>query len=109
MWKYVRRYLPYALIAAVFMVGEVLMDLLQPEIMSRIVDEGVLGVGNGGAGDMGTICGVYAPSLQSEAIDVIAGESAGNLAAVVALMLAVYLVYGLCQLVHGLLSAKISQ
>ena len=43
MWKYVRRYLHFAVIAAVFMVGEVLMDLLQPEIMSRIVDEGVLG------------------------------------------------------------------
>ncbi len=28
------------------------MDLLQPEIMSRIVDDGVLGVNNGGSGDM---------------------------------------------------------
>ena len=44
MWKYVKRYLLFAIIAALFMVGEVLMDLLQPEIMSRIVDEGVLGV-----------------------------------------------------------------
>ena len=42
MWKYIRPYLHLALIAALFMVGEVLMDLLQPEIMSRIVDEGVL-------------------------------------------------------------------
>ena len=52
MWKYVRRYLHFAVIAAVFMVGEVLMDLLQPEIMRRIVDEGVLGLQTDGVGDM---------------------------------------------------------
>ena len=52
MWKYVRRYLHFAVIAAAFMVGEVLMDLLQPEIMSRIVDEGVLGLQTDGVGDM---------------------------------------------------------
>lgn len=52
MWTYVKKYLHFAVIAAAFMVGEVLMDLLQPEIMSRIVDEGVLGVGNNGVGDL---------------------------------------------------------
>lgn len=52
MWKYIKRYLPFAILAALFMVGEVLMDLLQPEIMSRIVDEGVLGINTGGMGDM---------------------------------------------------------
>lgn len=52
MWKYVKKYLPYAILAAVFMVGEVLMDLIQPGIMSQIVDEGVLGISNGGVGDM---------------------------------------------------------
>lgn len=41
MWKYVRRYLHFAVIAAAFMVCEVLMDLLQSEIMSAIVDDGV--------------------------------------------------------------------
>lgn len=55
MWKYVKRYLPYAILAAACMVGEVLMDLLQPEIMSRIVDEGVLGLENGGVGDLNLI------------------------------------------------------
>ena len=55
MWKYVKRYLLFAIIAALFMVGEVLMDLLQPEIMSRIVDEGVLGVHQNGIGDMNLI------------------------------------------------------
>lgn len=52
MWKYIKRYLPYGILAAIFMVGEVLMDLLQPEIMSEIVDDGVLGVSSGGVGDM---------------------------------------------------------
>lgn len=52
MWKYIKRYLPYGILAAMFMVGEVLMDLLQPEIMSEIVDDGVLGVSSGGVGDM---------------------------------------------------------
>lgn len=55
MWKYIRQYLPYAVLAAMFMVGEVMMDLIQPSIMSRIVDEGVLGVNNGGVGDMNVI------------------------------------------------------
>lgn len=40
MWKYIKRYLPFAVVAGLFMVGEVLMDLVQPGIMSRIVDEG---------------------------------------------------------------------
>ena len=30
MWKYIRRYLHFAILAAAFMVGEVTMDLLQP-------------------------------------------------------------------------------
>ena len=52
MWKYIKRYLPYAILAAVCMFLEVLMDLIQPGIMSRIVDEGVLGTNTGGVGDM---------------------------------------------------------
>ena len=55
MWKYIKRYLPYGILAAIFMVAEVLMDLLQPEIMSKIVDDGVLGVHSGGIGDMDLI------------------------------------------------------
>ncbi len=51
MWNYVKRYLHLAIIAGLFMFGEVLMDLLQPGLMSRIVDEGVLGLNNNGAGD----------------------------------------------------------
>ncbi len=52
MWKYIRRYLHFAILAAAFMVGEVWMDLLQPELMSAIVDDGVLGVNTGGTGDL---------------------------------------------------------
>ena len=48
MWKYIRQYLFFAIIAALFMICEVLMDLIQPGIMSQIVDDGVLGVNNGG-------------------------------------------------------------
>ncbi|MGN1140455.1 MAG: ABC transporter ATP-binding protein [Oliverpabstia sp.] len=55
MWKYIKQYLHFAVIAACFMVGEVLMDLLQPGIMSQIVDEGVLGLNNGGVGDLHVI------------------------------------------------------
>lgn len=52
MWKYIKQYLPFAILAALFMIGEVLMDLLQPGIMSRIVDDGVLGLNHGGQGDL---------------------------------------------------------
>lgn len=52
MWKYIKQYLFYAIMAALFMVGEVSMDLIQPGIMSRIVDEGVLGLDNNGVGDL---------------------------------------------------------
>lgn len=52
MWKYIRRYLPYAILAGLFMIGEVSMDLVQPGIMSRIVDDGVLGINNNGSSDL---------------------------------------------------------
>lgn len=34
MWKYIKRYLPYGILAALFMVGEVLMD------QGQIVEQG---------------------------------------------------------------------
>ncbi|HIY63583.1 MAG TPA: ABC transporter ATP-binding protein/permease [Candidatus Mediterraneibacter stercoripullorum] len=55
MWKYIRKYIVFAVIAALFMVGEVMMDLLQPSLMNRIVDEGVLGLGSGGTGNLRVI------------------------------------------------------
>lgn len=55
MWNYVKRYVHFAVLAAIFMFFEVLMDLLQPEIMSRIVDEGVLGIQNNGTGNLALV------------------------------------------------------
>lgn len=52
MWKYIRRYFPFMILAGLFMAGEVSMDLVQPGIMSRIVDEGILGVNNNGVSDL---------------------------------------------------------
>ena len=52
MWQYIRMYAHYALLAALFMGGEVLMDLVQPGLMSRIVDDGVLGLHNNGVGNL---------------------------------------------------------
>ena len=55
MWKYIRRYRPYAILAGAFMIGEVSMDLIQPGIMSQIVDDGVLGLNSGGVGNLDLI------------------------------------------------------
>ena len=52
MWKYIKKYLFFAIVAGLFMAGEVMMDLLQPGFMSRIVDDGVLGVNSGGRADL---------------------------------------------------------
>jgi len=57
----------------------------------------------------GTVCGIWAPSLQSNAIDMIAGSETGNLLRTVILMLVVYLCYSGSQLLKSFLSAKLSQ
>ena len=46
MLRYLRKYWYFALLAPLFMIGEVSMDLLQPRLMSIIVDDGVLGLNN---------------------------------------------------------------
>lgn len=51
-FKYLKKYWIFALLAPLFMIGEVSMDLLQPQLMSTIVDEGVLGLSNGGVGNL---------------------------------------------------------
>ena len=58
---------------------------------------------------LGTLCGIYAPSLQSRVIDIIAGTASGALLPTLGLMLAVYLLYSGCQLLQGLISARLSQ
>lgn len=57
----------------------------------------------------GTLCGVYAPSIQSRAIDIIAGSRDSPLLPTVGLMAAVYLLYSASQLFQGLVSARLSQ
>lgn len=57
----------------------------------------------------GTLFGVYAPSVQSKAIDIIAGTENASLPKTLILMLAVYLLYSGCQLLQGLFSAHLSQ
>ena len=48
MFKYMKKYWWIGLLGSAFMVGEVLIDLVQPRLMERIVDEGILGIGHGG-------------------------------------------------------------
>lgn len=57
----------------------------------------------------GTLCGVLAPALQSNAVDIIAGERSGDLASTIALMLTIYLCYGISQLFQNFCSAHLSQ
>ena len=74
MLKYLKKYRIYCILAPLFMVGEVSMDLLQPDLMADIVDHGVL-EGNFSlilsvgikmilcvlaGGCFGVICGVFA-------------------------------------------------
>ncbi len=75
MWKYVKRYIHFAVIAALLMVGEVLADLYQPELMKRIVDDGVLGLDTGGSGDPRLILRVGIFMI----LAVILGGTAGSL------------------------------
>lgn len=56
MWKYIKKYLPFVILAGVFMLCEVSMDLIQPEFMEKIVDNGILGAENNGAPDTQLIC-----------------------------------------------------
>lgn len=52
MLKYLKKYWIYALLAPLFMVFEVIVDLIQPAMMSTIIDEGVLGLSNNNVGDL---------------------------------------------------------
>lgn len=57
----------------------------------------------------GTLCGVYAPSLQSNAIDIIAGTRTDSFSKTLTLMVITYLLYSGSQLLKNLASAKLSQ
>ncbi|MBR6218750.1 MAG: ABC transporter ATP-binding protein [Eubacterium sp.] len=52
MLRFLKKYWYFAFLASFFMVGEVVVDLFQPKMMQKIVDEGILGIGNGGNSDV---------------------------------------------------------
>lgn len=52
MLRFLKKYWYFAFLASLFMVGEVVVDLFQPKMMQKIVDEGILGIGNGGNSDV---------------------------------------------------------
>lgn len=77
MWKYLKKYWVYALLAPIFMLGEVTMDLMQPRLMSIIVDEGVLGLSNGGVGDLNLIISTGIKMVGLVAVGVFFGVMSG--------------------------------
>lgn len=48
MLKYMKKYWIFAVLAAGFMIAEVTVDMWQPRLMAKIVDEGILGIGGDG-------------------------------------------------------------
>ena len=56
----------------------------------------------------GTLAGIYAPMLQSNAVDIIAGQRSGDLKTTIAFMLATYLMISLLRMAQGVFSAKLS-
>lgn len=55
MTGYLKKYWFFAVLAPLFMMGEVAMDLVQPRLMSIIVDDGVLGLSNNNVGDLNIV------------------------------------------------------
>lgn len=77
MLKYLKKYRFFALLAPIFMIGEVSMDLLQPELMSRIIDDGVLGLNNGGVGNLNTVITIGLKMIGFVALGGICGIMSG--------------------------------
>ena len=59
------------------MIGEVSMDLIQPEFMSRIIDDGVLGINNGGVGRLDIVLGFGLKMILFVAIGGLCGVMSG--------------------------------
>lgn len=53
------------------------MDLLQPELMSRIIDDGVLGINNGGVGNLNTVITIGLKMVGFVALGGICGVMSG--------------------------------
>ena len=62
-FSYLKPYWFFCVLAPLSMIGEVSMDLLQPRLMSTIVDEGVLGLSNNGVGDLDLVLGTGAQMI----------------------------------------------
>jgi ATP-binding cassette subfamily B protein len=75
--KYLKKYWFFALLAPLFMVGEVVMDLVQPKLMSTIVDDGVLGLSNGNVGDLSIVIGTGVKMIVFVAIGGLCGVLSG--------------------------------
>ena len=55
MLRYMKKYWIFALLAALFMIGEVAADMIQPKMMARIMDDGILGLSGNGTPDIALI------------------------------------------------------
>lgn len=77
MLKYLKKYWFFVLLAPIFMIGEVSMDLLQPELMSRIIDDGVLGLNNGGVGNLNIVITIGLKMIGFVALGGICGIMSG--------------------------------
>ena len=77
-FSYVKKYIFLALLSSGFMAAEVALDLVQPRMMARIVNEGILGAGGTGRPDISLVVSVGIRMV----ILVIAGSAAGILSGV---------------------------
>ena len=63
--------------APVLMVAEVSIDLIQPKLMAQIVDQGVLGIGNGGVSDISLVVTVGIRMVLFTALGGLCGMGSG--------------------------------
>ena len=89
--KYLKKYWYFALLTPLFMVLEVSMDLVQPSLMSRIVDEGIV------AGDIQLILNLGGQML----IFTVIGCLGGVLSGVVEPVGAVLTLLAICARTHS--------
>lgn len=72
--KYLKKYWMFAILAPIFMAGEVTVDLTQPKLMSEIVDKGVIG------GNMSVITATGVRMLILVVLGALAGAASGAMA-----------------------------
>lgn len=77
MLKYLKKYWLFTMLAPLFMIGEVSMDLIQPELMSHIIDDGVLGINSGGVGNLDIILGTGIRMVLLVAVGGVCGVMSG--------------------------------